>query len=159
MREVGIHLEDVLIAIFECPAEAREIGAPQPLLRCPVQHMYPWICRRQLVGNLSGAVGRAVINDQDLEPGVLRQDLGRDQGQVLALVVRGHAHEIPFGDCQGLLAQTRFLQVAAGAKGRRGMVAQDNQASAGAFRRPRTGTASQASTASSETSEIRRPSL
>jgi hypothetical protein len=53
-----------------------------------VQYVDAMLGRRDLVGQLPGAVGRAVVHHQDLQALVARED-GRDQaGEVLALVVR-----------------------------------------------------------------------
>ena len=82
MAEVGVHLEDQVVPVLERPAEAREVGLPQPGLARPVQHVDPRLGGGQLVGQLAGAVGRIVVHDQHVELGILLQDLGHDERQV-----------------------------------------------------------------------------
>jgi hypothetical protein len=48
-----------------------------------------------LLGDLSGSVGRGVVDDEDLEAGVLRQNGWDQSGEVLALIVRRNHDEGP----------------------------------------------------------------
>ena len=93
MREVGVHLEDEVVAVLERPLEPGDVRPSQAILRHPVQHVHPRLVRRELVGQLPGAVGRVVVHHQDLEARVLQQDRGDDLREVLALVVGGDDDE------------------------------------------------------------------
>ena len=52
VREVGVHLEDKGVGRRERPAEAGEVGAPQPFLLLAVQDMDARLLRRERVGQL-----------------------------------------------------------------------------------------------------------
>ena len=95
MGEVAVHLEHELGALRERPPEARDVRRADPLLRLAVEHGDPRELRGEPVGDLAGAVGRAVVDD---EHAVLRrvEHLAerRDHGlEVLPLVVRGEAED------------------------------------------------------------------
>ena len=87
MGEIGIHLEHEVEAMLERPAEAGNVGPPQPLLGSPVQAVNPRLPGSHLIGQLAGAIGRGVVHHQDLDPRILEQDRRNDLGQILRLVV------------------------------------------------------------------------
>jgi hypothetical protein len=68
VREVGVHLEQQAGPLLDRPAEAGDVGRPEPALVRPVQD-------RDLGGRLGGeavgdrarAVGRGVVDDEDAE--------------------------------------------------------------------------------------------
>ncbi len=93
MGEVGVGLEDEVVAALERPGEPRQIGPSQARLLFTVEHVDPRIGGRELVRQLAGAVRGAVVHHQDLQAGVLGQDLGDDPGKVLALVVGRENHQ------------------------------------------------------------------
>src|SRR5690606_3860017 len=77
----------VLVAALEGPAEALEVGRAEPELAAPVEDVDPRVFRRELVGDRAGAVGRGVVDDEDVESRVLCEDHWDETGQVLPLVV------------------------------------------------------------------------
>jgi hypothetical protein len=91
VREVGVHLEDQVGPVGERHVEAGEVGAPESLLVRPVEHADALDLPGQAIGDLTGAVGRVVVHDQDrvLEPGALqlRQGGPNERLDVLGLVV------------------------------------------------------------------------
>ena len=96
VREVGVHLEHEVGARRERALESREVGPPEPFLRRAVQDLDRLELRGQPVGDLAGAVRRAVVHDQDAVVGSrlreLRQRGAHDPLEVLGLVVGGE-HE------------------------------------------------------------------
>ena len=74
--------------------EAGEVGGADPFLGRAVERLHPRVLRRQPVGYLTCAVGRAVVDDQHavLRAGSARERLsrgGHDRLDVLGLVVGG----------------------------------------------------------------------
>ena len=65
MREVGVHLDHELGAAGQRTIETGEIRVAEPGLRLTVEHLDVVELDRQRVSDRTGAVGRAVIDDQD----------------------------------------------------------------------------------------------
>ena len=61
-----------------------------------MQHVHTRVGRRQLIGELTRAIGRVVVNDQDVESRILGKDQRNDAGDILALVIRRDDHEGAF---------------------------------------------------------------
>ncbi len=78
MGEVGVHLHHVARAVVERVAKAGEVGRADAVLLGAVQHLHPVVLGGQPIGDLAGAVGRAVVDDQHA------QALGRGAAQRLA---------------------------------------------------------------------------
>ena len=87
VAEVGVHLDHDRGAAAERDAEAVEVRPPQALLGRPMPHPDARIRGGQLVGDPPGAVGRAVIDDEDRRGGQRLEDRGGDGADVLRLVV------------------------------------------------------------------------
>ena len=92
MREVGVHLEHQAGVVLERIAEAGEVGGTDAVLLGPVQYTHVVVFARQPVGYPAGAVGRAVVDDENAKPlgRCARQHLaggGGDRLDVLRLVV------------------------------------------------------------------------
>ena len=93
MGEVGVHLQHVAGAVVERVAEAGEVGRADAVLLGAMQHMHPLVLGGQPIGDLAGAVGRAVVDDQHVEAArapARREHLARggdDRLDVLGLVV------------------------------------------------------------------------
>src|SRR5690606_11155194 len=95
VRPVGVHLDDGVVVALERPPEAVEVGAPEPLLAGPVQHVQARVGRRCLLGPLTGAVGRGVVDDEHADVGDALAQRGERGGQRLPLVVRRDDDERP----------------------------------------------------------------
>ena len=65
VREVAVHLEDQLGAVRERLPERGEVRRPEALLPRPVENVDVGELGRELVGELPGAVRRAVVDDED----------------------------------------------------------------------------------------------
>ena len=94
MGEVGVHLHHVARAVVERVAKAGQVGGADPVLLGAVQHLHPVALGGEPIGDLAGAVGRAVVDDQDLVGPIVgsREHLargGRYRLDVLRLVVGG----------------------------------------------------------------------
>ncbi len=73
VRPVGIHLDDHRRAPVQGLAEAVEVGAAEALLRGAVPDPDPPVLGREPVGELAGAVRRAIVDDQQApHPGAPR---------------------------------------------------------------------------------------
>jgi len=92
---VGVHLDEGVVAAVQAPAEAGEVGHAEALLRGAVQHVDLGVGGGELVGDVTGAVRRAVVEHEDVRPGHGGTDAAHDQRQVVSLVVRRDAHEHP----------------------------------------------------------------
>ena len=88
VREIGIHLEDVVIAVVQGPFEAGQVGRAQPLLPTPFKQVQPLReFRLQPFHDAGRPVGRAVVDDEDLEIPGQGKHLPRNGFDVLLLVV------------------------------------------------------------------------
>jgi outer membrane lipoprotein SlyB len=76
--EVGVHLHHVARAAVERVAEAREVRRADAVLLGAVEHLQVVVLARPAVGDLAGAVGRAVVDDEDAKA------VGGGAGQHLA---------------------------------------------------------------------------
>ncbi len=85
--EIGVHLEGQVVAVIDRPMEPGNVRGPEAQLAGPMDDVDPRVRGRQLVGERAGPVRGAVVDDEHLEPRVLRQDLRDDGGQIVALVV------------------------------------------------------------------------
>ena len=89
MREVGVHLEEAVVALLQALLECLHVGRAQAELARPVHHLDVIVLARDRVGDRAGPVGRVVIDDHQVrfgERGTHRVDEAR---QVVLLVVSG----------------------------------------------------------------------
>ena len=69
MGEVGVHLDDQPCAAGQRCAEAGDVGRSEPFLRRPVQAVDRIVFPAEPRGDLTGPIGRVVVDDQDLGGG------------------------------------------------------------------------------------------
>ena len=69
-------LDDAPVAMGQSVPEACEVGRPQALLACAMQHMHASRLVGQPLGKRAGAIGRVVVHDEDVDVGVDSQDSG-----------------------------------------------------------------------------------
>ena len=94
VREVGVHLEDVLVIALERPAEAGDVGGAQAHLPAPAGGgERASSAAMMLVDDLPRPVRRAVVDDQHVERRILREDRRNQAGNVVAFVVGRDDHE------------------------------------------------------------------
>jgi len=99
VREVGVHLDHVgdPLGPREHVAERVDVRAPEPLLARAMQHADPRVLARERVGELAGAIGARVVDDEDLHVGLRGEDLAQRHRQVLPLVVGREHHDGALG--------------------------------------------------------------
>ena len=87
---VGVHLDQHRVLAAQPPGEPRQIRRAQAVLGRAVHDVHPVrVGQRQLVGQLAGAVGAAVVDDRTCTSGTRLVHAADDQRQVLPLVVGG----------------------------------------------------------------------
>ena len=69
VREVSVHLEDVIVLVVECPAEACDVGGAESELAGPFddKQAVGELRLHETMHDLRGAVGGAVVDDEDVE--------------------------------------------------------------------------------------------
>src|SRR5687767_1317633 len=97
MGEIGVHLEEPVIAPRNAPAESLEVGRSQAELPCPMQDVNARVVGGHHVRQRAGAIRRCVIDNQHLETGILLERHGKQARQVVALVVRRNDDESALG--------------------------------------------------------------
>ena len=90
VREVAVHLEDVLRALDKHVTEAREIRGPEALLLLAVEHRDEVELLREPVRDLAGAVGRVVVDHEHAHAEWLQR--AQHRLDVLPLVECREAH-------------------------------------------------------------------
>ena len=91
MAEVGVHLEDEVVAVRQRPFEARDVCGAETLLAAALhqENTAAELFRHQPLHDGGSAVGRTVVDDQNVECVLLTADHGADDVlNVLLLVVR-----------------------------------------------------------------------
>ncbi len=97
VAEIGVHVEHVLVAVLDRVFHARENGGAQPQFPRPMEAMDAGIGRRLLVAPTAGAVGRIVVDHQQVGPRGEAENLLHQPGEILHLVVRRHRDQCLFG--------------------------------------------------------------
>src|SRR5712692_8215428 len=105
MRAVGVHLDEQLGAIGESDSERVFVRTAESKLARPVQHPYPLIRGGQAIREVAGAVGRGVVDDQDVMPEL--PDSADHALEVLDFVEGGQHHQHPVGHSLDALRAVR----------------------------------------------------
>jgi hypothetical protein len=88
VREVGIHLKNIFVIIFQDMPETIDVSLTQSFFLLSVKHEDPiWIFSAQLIRQLPGSVGRVVVNNKHVQLRREVLDLFNKFGQISALVV------------------------------------------------------------------------
>ncbi len=66
VREVRVHLEEALVPLGEALREAVHVRRSEPELAGAVHHADAAVARGDLVGELARAVGRVVVDDENV---------------------------------------------------------------------------------------------
>ena len=89
--EIGIHLKDIVVSLFQGPAEAGEVGGAQSQFAAALYHVQRFGGRcLDLFHDGGGAIGGSVVNDQYVELARKGENSGNDVPDVLLLVVSGN---------------------------------------------------------------------
>ena len=87
---VGVHLDEYRVLAAQPPRETGQVGGAEPVLALAVHDVHAvGVGQRQFVGELTGAVRAAVVDDEDVDVGQGLVHPADDQRQVLPLVVGG----------------------------------------------------------------------
>ena len=89
MRKVGIHLEDVAVVLLQCPFESSDVGSSQTQFSTALYEVQfsREISAHQSFHDARRAVGRAIINHEDMESLFEREHGTNDFLDILFLVV------------------------------------------------------------------------
>ena len=88
MAEVGIHLENIIILMLDAPFEATDIGRAQSLFTRSFDKEEPFgEFLLQGLNDCSRPIGRAVVDDQDMELLFQSEDSTNDVFNVFFLVI------------------------------------------------------------------------
>lgn len=87
MGKIAVHLSNPRITGRQGPLETLNVRGSKPTLSGAVMDVHTGLRHGQLVGHLAGPVGGTVVDHQEFEVGIEGQDLRRQQGKVVALVV------------------------------------------------------------------------
>lgn len=85
--EVAVHFEDELVIAFEGPLEAGAVGAAEAVFFGAMEDVNAGVLFGDGVGNLARAIGRIVIDDEQLDVIGVAHDALDDGGKVILLVV------------------------------------------------------------------------
>src|SRR3954468_2419214 len=91
VRKVRVHLQHEVGALVERAPEAGDVGGAEPLLALAVEDAHVVELLRQAVGQLTGPVGRVVVDHEHLD--TLVRERPEHRLEVLPLVVGGHADD------------------------------------------------------------------
>ena len=95
MGEIGIHLENIVVAALQGPFESGEIGGAEPELAAALDKVEPGgELLLQALHHGSGAVGGAVVDDQYLESVLQPEDGADNLFRIFDLVVGRNYHQI-----------------------------------------------------------------
>ena len=91
VAEVGVHLEDVFVAVGQCPLEAGDVCRSQSQLAAAFyeEHAVGELIRHQPLDDVGSAIGRAVVDDQDIKGVLLSGGDGADDVLDVFLLVVG----------------------------------------------------------------------
>jgi hypothetical protein len=93
VRSVGVHLDDELVVALQRAGEPGQVGGAEPVLARPVQHADARVRGGHLVGQLAGAVGARVVDDEHLGVGYGGVQTRQHRPEVLPLLVRRDHHQ------------------------------------------------------------------
>ena len=87
MREVAIHFENEFVIALESPFEAGAVGASEAVFFGAVEDVDRGIFGGEFIGELAGAVGGIVIDDENIDGDGNLHDASDDVREILPLVV------------------------------------------------------------------------
>ncbi len=66
MGAVSVHFDQDVVAVAQSPVETGHIGCAEAVLGVAVEHVHARIGRCDPIGDLPGAVGARVVDDQEI---------------------------------------------------------------------------------------------
>ena len=97
VAEVGVHVDGDLEATALREAKALKDRAAEPAPAAAHEHVHPRVLLRCAEGDLACAVGRTVVDDEQLQIGIGREHGVDQRGDVFPLIVGGRLHQHPAG--------------------------------------------------------------
>jgi len=97
VRQVGVDLDEPLVAPLEADPEAVPVRVAEAVLAGPHDHLDASELLADLAGERGGAVRAAVVDHEDVDLGSGRPDPVQDLADVGRLLVGGHHDEGPHG--------------------------------------------------------------
>ena len=95
VREVAIHLDNIVIIALQAPAETGQVSRTQAQLTLAAKQVQAiGIILLTLTNDISRAIGRAIVNHQNIKLNGQRKDLIDHCRYVLALVVCRYKYKI-----------------------------------------------------------------
>src|SRR6185369_1594470 len=93
VREVTVHGDELVVALFVRVGDARVMGAADSHLPRAMDHLHPRLLGAQTIEDLAGAVGGVVVDEQQVEIDAEVQDLTTKALSVLLLVIGGYENQ------------------------------------------------------------------
>src|SRR5262249_58180615 len=93
VAEVAVHVHEVVVVVLHRVAHGSKNSGAEAELASAVQDVDARVGGGQLVGQLAGAVGRVVVDDQHLGGRQHLPNLREQRREVVALVVGGERDE------------------------------------------------------------------
>ena len=90
VRKVGVQRDEEVVSLVVGVGDADLMRAADPELALSMDHGYPWVLAREPIERLAGAVGRTVVDEQDLGRERQREELRAQPLDVAVLVVGRH---------------------------------------------------------------------
>ena len=95
VREIAVHLENVVVSVFERPLESGQVGRSQSQFALTFdQVQLPGILLLFFLHDRSRAVRRAVVDDQQVEFFGQRKDFVDHRTDVVQLVIGGNDYQV-----------------------------------------------------------------
>ena len=95
VREIGVHLEEAVVAFAQALIERLQIRRSQPELARAVHDSDVVVLGGDGVGQVTGAVGRSVVDDEDVGVGRGCAHPVQKAGEIVTLVVSRRDDESP----------------------------------------------------------------
>ena len=108
MAEVGVHVQVKLVAVLDRELHGADDCRAEPQLAGPPNEEHALVLAHQLFGELGGAVGRGVVDDQNVGVRGLGANAEHEVFEVFDLVVGRERHEHPGQGCGGQLLGHRL---------------------------------------------------
>ena len=87
MGAVGIHLDEDVVAVVQTPVEPGKVSGTEAFLALAMHDENVIVCRRQTVRDLTGAVRRIVIGDENIDLRISAAGARDNSLDILRLVV------------------------------------------------------------------------
>lgn len=111
MREIRVHLEHVVVAVFERPSESSNVCGAEAHLPWALDDMQPRLMLHDTVDDVASSVRRSIVYDENLEALVLVENGSNQARDVLTLIIGRYDYQRALGHSS--TADVTELRVAA----------------------------------------------